>query len=482
MLEEALSLAGPSAIRFPKTPARQAARRRGGQGALGAPGPPGRRHGVPARRGQDGGGGRGGRRQAGRRGRRRHRVGRPGGVAPRPRHARRRRRARPGGHHRGRHPCRWGRHVPRRRHAPASRDRPPPAPGVRARGAARATSPRAGPTASWPSSAWTGPASPPPSPRRWAPSATASSFREPGWPPPSRPAALSALPPVVPSTGTCSSLESVDFNLADLFEAAADAFPDREYLVTDGRRLTYGQMEERANRLAHHLAVGGRGPGGPRRHLRAQQRRVGRDGLGRVQAAGGVDQHQLPLRRGRAPLPVLQRRPRGPRPPAPVLAPRGRSAARAACTAPRDRDRRRQRASPTRATTPSTSSRPSPAAHPSATSHRDRATTSTSSTRAGPPACPRAWCGRSATSSTPSAGVIDALTGVRMERPQQMVEKGLAAGGQLTFLPIAPLMHGAIAVGGHGPELRGQPDHVSCPGSTPTRCGRSSSARRSTWS
>jgi acyl-CoA synthetase (AMP-forming)/AMP-acid ligase II len=40
-------------------------------------------------------------------------------------------------------------------------------------------------------------------------------------------------------------------------------------------------------------------------------------------------------------------------------------------------------------------------------------------------------------------GGIDALTGVRMDRPQQMVEKGQAAGGQLTFLPIAPLMHGA---------------------------------------
>jgi acyl-CoA synthetase (AMP-forming)/AMP-acid ligase II len=40
-------------------------------------------------------------------------------------------------------------------------------------------------------------------------------------------------------------------------------------------------------------------------------------------------------------------------------------------------------------------------------------------------------------------GGIDAMTGVRMERPQQMVEKGLAAGGPLTFLPVAPLMHGA---------------------------------------
>src|SRR6204780_3329425 len=49
----------------------------------------------------------------------------------------------------------------------------------------------------------------------------------------------------------------MEFNLADLFEAAVDAFPDREYVVAEGRRLTYAQLEERANRLAHHLAAAG---------------------------------------------------------------------------------------------------------------------------------------------------------------------------------------------------------------------------------
>lgn len=53
----------------------------------------------------------------------------------------------------------------------------------------------------------------------------------------------------------------MEFNLADLFEAAADAFGDREYLVADGKRRTYAQMEERANRLAHALADLGIGPG-----------------------------------------------------------------------------------------------------------------------------------------------------------------------------------------------------------------------------
>ena len=53
----------------------------------------------------------------------------------------------------------------------------------------------------------------------------------------------------------------MEFNLADLFENAVDHFPDREYLVAEGKRRTYAEMEERANRLAHHLAAHGVGPG-----------------------------------------------------------------------------------------------------------------------------------------------------------------------------------------------------------------------------
>ncbi|MFI5041974.1 MAG: acyl-CoA synthetase [Acidimicrobiales bacterium] len=50
-------------------------------------------------------------------------------------------------------------------------------------------------------------------------------------------------------------------NLADLFELAVDTFGDREYLVCEGKRRTYAEMEERANRLAHHLQASGIGPG-----------------------------------------------------------------------------------------------------------------------------------------------------------------------------------------------------------------------------
>lgn len=47
------------------------------------------------------------------------------------------------------------------------------------------------------------------------------------------------------------------FNLADLFELAVDHFGQREYLVADGRRCTYAEMEARANRLAHCLQEAG---------------------------------------------------------------------------------------------------------------------------------------------------------------------------------------------------------------------------------
>src|SRR5262245_61366595 len=53
----------------------------------------------------------------------------------------------------------------------------------------------------------------------------------------------------------------MEFNLADLFEHSVDHFADREYLVAGDARRTYGEMEARANQLAHHLAAQGIGPG-----------------------------------------------------------------------------------------------------------------------------------------------------------------------------------------------------------------------------
>ncbi|WP_117211260.1 acyl-CoA synthetase [Allorhizocola rhizosphaerae] len=50
-------------------------------------------------------------------------------------------------------------------------------------------------------------------------------------------------------------------NIADLFEHAADAFPDRLAIACGDHEVTYAQLEDRANRLAHHLAAHGVGAG-----------------------------------------------------------------------------------------------------------------------------------------------------------------------------------------------------------------------------
>jgi acyl-CoA synthetase (AMP-forming)/AMP-acid ligase II len=56
----------------------------------------------------------------------------------------------------------------------------------------------------------------------------------------------------------------MEFNHADLFEGLADAIGDRTALVASGTdgvvRLTYGELDAHANRLAHHLADAGVGP------------------------------------------------------------------------------------------------------------------------------------------------------------------------------------------------------------------------------
>jgi acyl-CoA synthetase (AMP-forming)/AMP-acid ligase II len=51
----------------------------------------------------------------------------------------------------------------------------------------------------------------------------------------------------------------MSFQLADLFEAVADADPDREVVVVGDRRLTYRQLDQRANRLARALSARGVG-------------------------------------------------------------------------------------------------------------------------------------------------------------------------------------------------------------------------------
>ncbi len=51
------------------------------------------------------------------------------------------------------------------------------------------------------------------------------------------------------------------FNLADLFESVVDVVPDRTALVAGPVRLTFAELDRRANRLAHHLLDAGIGHG-----------------------------------------------------------------------------------------------------------------------------------------------------------------------------------------------------------------------------
>ncbi|WP_067486137.1 acyl-CoA synthetase [Actinomadura hibisca] len=53
----------------------------------------------------------------------------------------------------------------------------------------------------------------------------------------------------------------MEFNHADLFEGIADAIGDRVAVVCGASRLTYAELDAHANRLAHHLASAGVGPG-----------------------------------------------------------------------------------------------------------------------------------------------------------------------------------------------------------------------------
>ncbi|MCJ7671899.1 MAG: acyl-CoA synthetase [Acidimicrobiia bacterium] len=54
---------------------------------------------------------------------------------------------------------------------------------------------------------------------------------------------------------------SVEFNLADLFEVVADTVPERLALIAGDARCTYRGLDERANRVAHHLIDAGITPG-----------------------------------------------------------------------------------------------------------------------------------------------------------------------------------------------------------------------------
>ena len=53
----------------------------------------------------------------------------------------------------------------------------------------------------------------------------------------------------------------MEFNFADMFEANVDGVGDRTALIVGDQRLTFTELEEQVNRLAHHFQSAGIEPG-----------------------------------------------------------------------------------------------------------------------------------------------------------------------------------------------------------------------------
>jgi non-ribosomal peptide synthetase component F len=62
------------------------------------------------------------------------------------------------------------------------------------------------------------------------------------------------------------------FNIADLFERAVDAVPDRTAVVCGDASLTFAEFDVEANKMANHLLAEGIGARRPHRHLRPELR------------------------------------------------------------------------------------------------------------------------------------------------------------------------------------------------------------------
>ena len=255
---------------------------------------------------------------------------------------------------------------------------------------------------------------------------------------------------------------TVEFNLADLFEQAVDHWGDREYLVADGERRTYREMEEQANRLAHHLASEGVGPGD---HVGI----YGYNAAQWVEALWAVFklratwininyryvEDELAYLVGNADLVALIHqaefadRVQAVKPHLPLLrhtlvmdGPEYENALAAQ--------------SPERDFPPR--------------SGDDRYILYTGGTTG----MPKGVVWRHEDVFFALGGGIDALTGERVDRPEQMIDKGAFP---ITFFPIAPLMHGATQWASWD-RASSATRSCSSPSSTRTRCGGWSRARR----
>jgi len=86
------------------------------------------------------------------------------------------------------------------------------------------------------------------------------------------------------------------------FEAHAAQTPDAVAVVWNGLRLTYEELNERANRFAHFLAARGHGRGGEGRHLPRLLGRPARDDPRHAQGGRGLRPTGPRLPGGQAPV------------------------------------------------------------------------------------------------------------------------------------------------------------------------------------
>jgi acyl-CoA synthetase (AMP-forming)/AMP-acid ligase II len=246
----------------------------------------------------------------------------------------------------------------------------------------------------------------------------------------------------------------MEYNLADLFEHAVDNFGDREYVVAEGRRRTYAQMEDRANRLAHHLLAQGVKPGDHvgiyayncvewietlwavfkiravwvninYRYVEDELRYI----FDNADLVALVHQKEFSPRIAavRDQLPQL------------------RHAIVIDDAAPDELE--------------GLDSVPYEQALAGASSERDFEPRSPDDIyilyTGGTTGMPKGVVWRQEDVFFALGGGIDPVTNTRVDRPEAMVEKGLANAGQITMMPIAPLMHGATQWGVMGGSFVG---------------------------